>query len=213
LHWLALPTPYIAADLPPDPNRKVYVGAHTMLILPVGSKVEFAEFKGQGLGSLERAVEASENRMAALGARLIEPRRAQVETAETARIRQSGESSVLSGIVTAMEIAFTKLLSWVAEWEGASPDEVAVSINRDLIETKLDANMVTALMQGVNTGRISAETFYWNLQEGGLTMPNDTFEEEKKRIEEDVSDMVSPIQSSFVQPVGSSDKAQFPSMT
>ena len=187
LHVTALPTPYVAADIPTNDSGEMDVfniGTDTAWVLPEGSKAGYIEFTGQGLNPIKIALDKLENMLAALGARLIETTKVAsvAETAEGVRAKENAATAILSQIITSAEEGLTRALRWASEVVGANPDEVSIKLNRDLVKSYLDANMLNALTKSLQEGTISEETYYFNLEEGGLTSPNSTFEDEQKRL-------------------------------
>ena len=192
-HTICIPTPYVTGvDSKDDEGKDVTlnVGADTAIILPeIASKVGFLEFTGQGVKSVEDALTKMENMLAALGARLVETQKKSfVETAEGVRTRESAAVAVLNSAITSVEASINKILKQIAIWENADPNEVAVTINRDLVKTPLDANMLIALVKSLNDGAISYETFFHNLQEAGMYSQETTPEDEKENIDSFIED-------------------------
>lgn len=179
LHFTGLPT-FFVTGVTPDPKIKIRVGAEVALMLPnPNARAGYAEFNGQGLDGLREALKEHEGKMAALGARLIEQnRRGQVQTAESARIQQSGEVAVLASIINSVEEGVLKALYTMADWVFADRDAINLKINRDLVEARVDANTLIALLQAVQAGRISHQTYYENIKDAGYTEPGRTFEAE-----------------------------------
>lgn len=182
LHFTGLPTFYVTGV--PAGSKSIRVGSEVALLLPnPNARAGFAEFNGQGLNGLKEALSEHEGKMAALGARLIEQnRRGQVQTAESARIQQSGEVAVMSSVITSVEEAVTQALKIMAEWKFVSPEQVFLKLNRDLVENRLDANTLIALLQAVQAGRMSHQTYWELLKDGGYTEPGGTFTGEVEAI-------------------------------
>jgi len=146
------------------------------------AKAGMLEFTGQGLRALETAVEQKEKRMATLGARVLESQPRGVEAADTVRLRQAGEAATVQGMINAIEAGLQDLLGWMVWWGGGNQDDVILEINRDVIETTLPPQELTALTQALQAGGISYETYYYNLQRGDLTRPDIDVDEEKEGI-------------------------------
>ena len=181
-HFTALPQAYITGVDPDEYQQGIHVGSGTALGFPnEQAKVGFLEFSGQGLGSLERAIEQKEKMMAVLGARLLEGPKG-VEAAETARIRQNTETSILGSMVTSVGHGVEKALKFMAEWEGLNPDEVKVTMNKDFIDVRLPYQEVIALVQSYQMGGISLDTLLHNLKQGEVIPHDVTIEEEMERI-------------------------------
>ena len=181
LHFCALPTPWAAG----------FDADQTLTIGPVNvwrsddpqAQCGFLEFTGQGLSTLRVAMDKAEEQMAILGARIIEQTRSRVETAEAARIRQSGESGALTSIVNNVSAGLTDALQMFCRWVGADGTDVYDKLNTDFIDTQLTPQELTALLKAYQAGGISLDTFLWNLEQGELLPEYTSIEDEKLRIE------------------------------
>ena len=65
---------------------------------------------------------------------------------------------------------------------GISDSNIKVSMNRDFVSSKLSAQDITALLSAVQAGRISMDTFLYNLRVGDILPPDRTIEDEKNLI-------------------------------
>lgn len=182
LHFAGLPTPIVsgyefavgeslalgstAARGFPDPNAKAY----------------FMEFEGKGLDSLSNRLQEKEAMMAALGARMLANDKRQVEAAETAAIHRSGESSVLASIANAVSELLTKALRACALFAGSNED-ISIRLNTDYLPTGMTAQELTALVSSWQSGAISHETLYDNMQRGEIAQSDVSFEDEQERIQ------------------------------
>lgn len=185
IHVICVPTPYITG-LAPEENYELKLGADSSLVLPdAASRVGFLEFQGQGLEPVRQYTDKLEQTMAALGARLTEQKnnKTLIETATGSRIREALSVSTLGSILATVEMGLNKCLKWAAEWEGANPDEAEIVLNKELVSAEMSPNMVQALIQAVQAGLMSYETFYAKLSDAGLAEPGVSAKEEFKRIE------------------------------
>ena len=66
-------------------------------------------------------------------------------------------------------------------WAGCEGD-VIYSLNTDYDPSGMNPQLLTALFNAYQSGGISFETFYQNLQKGEIADPNVTAEEEQTRI-------------------------------
>lgn len=176
LHFTALPTAVFTGV---DDDRTYYLGSEGAINLRnENSKAFFLEFQGLGLTAIKDAMEERKAQMASLGAQLIQrgQRGRGVETAESARIQHSGETSLLATIVGRAEEGFEKALEFVAAWAGVT-GEVEVNINRDFIDAALNAEEISALVMSWQGGAISPEVLFWNLQRGGVIDPKKSYDE------------------------------------
>lgn len=185
LHVSCIPTPYITG-FTPDENFELKVGSDSCIIVPEStSKIGYLEFQGQGLNPVRDYIDKLELTMAALGARVADQKnnKTLIETATGSRIREALAVSTLGSILATVEAALNKCVKWIAEWEGVDPSEVSITLNKELVSANMDANMVNALMQAVQGGLISQETFYKKLSDAGLTEPGVSMVDELTRIE------------------------------
>lgn len=191
VHTVCYPTPYIAAEIDNSDGKLTFnLGAKSAWVLPAGSSAGFVEVDGKSLEHAEKMLDRLENMAISIGARFVTQSKIStgVETAKGSEIRESQATEMLSSILVATEA----LLNWgaktCAEWEGADPTEVSVKLNKDLVRTNLDANMVNALMAAYLKGGLSAEALYKAFNESNLYPIDSTFETEfasiQKRLDE-----------------------------
>lgn len=192
-HVTSLPTLAVYADINKDEGFEVNLGPSSALILPAGSKAEFVTYGAEGLASVEKLMDRYEQMLAALGARVIDTRKSSIpDTAESVRTKEAVAGAVTAAVISAVESALEKALRWAAEWENADPEGIKVRLNRELVSPAVDANMLTALTASLQSGAISHETYWKNLEEGGLTDPSISYDEEIQRIKDAVQDPNSP---------------------
>lgn len=178
-HFAGLPTLWVSGCTADTP---ITVGAASAIVLSEPSaRAGYAEFTGQGLGSLENALATKERQMATLGAAILAEGRRGVEAAETLRIRSSAETSLLASIVSAIEESVEAALRLMAEWMGA-PGAVDLRINRDFVDSTLDPAALLALVKAFQAGAVGLETFLFNLQQGEMLPPEMDVQEEAARL-------------------------------
>lgn len=182
-HFTALPTLYLAGVSDDEP---VAVGAGAVIKLAEpAAKAGYAEFTGQGLQSLETALSTKEQQMAMLGASIIAAGPKGVEAAETARIRTSGENSLLLGVVSTIEQALEAALKFAAAWGTAHQEgEVVLRLNRDFIDQQLQAPALVGLLGAVQAGKLSLEDFLFTLQQAEMLRPDTDIEAEAQKLRE-----------------------------
>ncbi len=146
--------------------------------------VGLLEFKGQGLKELRTAISDKEERMAALGARLINDFKPPENVAsETLRLMNRSETSVLIAGVQTLENTVERALQFAAFWAGADPGAVDISMNTDFIETRLSPEELTSMVAGWQMGAYSKQTLHEQLQRGEIIPPDRTLEEEQGLID------------------------------
>jgi hypothetical protein len=103
---------------------------------------------------LEKAMQRKEERMVAIGAKLI-MQNADNETAEAARIRNSSETSNLTTIVNNNTAGFKKLLTYCTDFMGGNPDAIEIQLNKEFYPETMTAQEAAVMMQLVDRGTIS----------------------------------------------------------
>lgn len=180
-HFTGLPMLFISGVELKD-NEKVSVGSANALVTSnPDADGKFIEFTGQGLQALENNIKAKESQMASIGARMLAPEKSGVEAADTLAMRHSGETSVLASIAKLASQGLTKMLAFMATWEGINGD-VSISLNTDYMPTGMTAQDLTALIQSWQASAISTETLFENLQRGEIISDNVSFDDEQERI-------------------------------
>lgn len=187
-HYTALPTPWITGV---EPKGTLRIGSSTAWEIPAPeAKVGMLEFTGAGLASLKEALEQKEHQMAVLGAKLLEAPRKMAETAETARIRATGESSGLTGLAHALSITLTQVLRWAAWWTAAGDTDMATAaatakcaVNTEFVTTQMKPEQITALVGAFQAGAMSRDSLLWNFERGEVLNPVRTPEDEAAAID------------------------------
>ena len=182
LHWCALPTPYFFGV--EDKGKKFTIGPSKAIVSGnPNAKAGILEFSGQGLGSVEKALDRLEDHMAVMGARLLEHKKKGVESAEALQTRSADETATLITIVGSAENGMTNVLVDMSKWMGNEGEEVKLELNKDFISSRLSAQDITTLLGAVQAGKISQDTFLWNLKMGEILPKDRTIDDEKDLIE------------------------------
>lgn len=182
-HFTALPTPWVAGF--PETTELPIGSGKAWVSNDVQAHAGMLEFTGQGLGALETAIKDKKEDMAVLGARLLEPQKPSVEASETLKTRLAGEFSVLQSVALTLGVGFSKILEWSSFWLGAgeASKKATAKLNTELLDSKMTFDELTKLVMGWQSGAMSFETMYFNMERGGLTRPGITSEKEQAQIE------------------------------
>jgi len=184
-HFTALPQPWITGMDPDEARNGLHIGGNTAWIISnENARLGYLEFNGTGLGSLENALREKEAMMAVVGARLLDSKKG-VESAETSRIRQNIETSVLSHIVVTLQNGLKKVLQYMARWEGFNEKEVHLELNMDFIDVRIPHQEIISLVQAYQMGGISMDTLLYNLKHGEVIPDDVSIEDEREKIEMD----------------------------
>jgi hypothetical protein len=186
-HFTGCPTPVVSGYTPEngpngEPPDKLYIGSGTAWVFPnADAKATFLEFTGQGLSALEKNLERKEAQLAILGARMLEVQKRAAEAAETAGIHRAGENSVLSSTAQTLSLGLKNALIQFCAWAGAAGD-VVFDLNRDFFPVAMDPETLLALTNALQSGSISFETYFAQLQAGEVVAATRTADEEKAAI-------------------------------
>lgn len=182
-HFCGLPTPWVAGF---PKETKLSIGSSVAWVTnDVQAKAGMLEFTGQGLGALETAIKDKKQDMAILGARLLEPQKAATEANDTLQTRLAGEQSVLQSVANTLSVGFSKLLQWTAFWMGVgeTAKKITVKVNTELLDQKMTFEELTKLVTSWQSGAISYDTLYYNMERGGVTRPGVNAKKEQAQIE------------------------------
>lgn len=184
LLWTANPTP-IFKGLTLGDDEEIKLGSSEGIAVSADGDAKFMEFTGSGLSELRLALEAKRKDAALMGARmLLETGRAAI-AAETARIERAGETSVVSGIANALSDCLTKALTFMADWAGVSSEGIQYWLNTDVNPAGLSAQELTALLAAWQSGAITLEDLFENLQRAEIVDPAKSFEDHREALDEE----------------------------
>lgn len=180
-HFTGLPTAYVCGYSDGD-DVEIYLGSQSILIFPdPNTKVGFLEFTGAGLSMLENNLTRKETQMALLGARMLQAPKRAVESADTVTLNRVGENSLLADIAQSISRGISRALQVFSDWAGGS-GEVVFTINRDFFPMPMDPQKLTALVAAWQSGAISKESLFENLQQSEIISDDTTFEDEEAKI-------------------------------
>jgi hypothetical protein len=182
-HFTGLPTPVVSGYTPDATGAASTFGIGSMSawVFPrPEAKAYYLEFTGQGLGALKENITAKEQKMAVLGARMLEGQgKSGVESADTAGIHRSGEQSTLASAAQAMSIGISLALNTYCMFAGASdPKGAKFDLNRDFFPPVTDALTLTALIAGWQNGAYGYETLFNMLKQNEIIALEQTVEGE-----------------------------------
>ena len=188
-HFTALPTPWICSS-EVDPDKDFRVGGYNVWIIPeTEAKVGMLEYTGQGLLSLEKADSEKKWEMAVLGARMLQNDKKANESKDTVRLRQTGENSIVTNVARNCSVAVTYLLKeFIAPWVlVVNSDKVNFALTTDFLTIEISTEMLNSMAMLVSTNKMSMESFFYNLQRGGIYEAGTTLEKELAGIQDNLS--------------------------
>lgn len=183
-----LPTLFIYGDAGGGEDGKgntVYLGGAKANVYPnPQTKAEFVEVQSS-FDALLKNIEKKEFQMGVLGARMLEPRNAGVESGEAWKRKQAGDESVLVDMSTTLSEGMTNPLRWMAWWLGQEDEEeTQVEFNKEFMPPNVDSALLTSWMTMYIQGGMSWKTLFYNLDRAGMYPPGTKEEDEKGMIEE-----------------------------
>lgn len=183
LHFTGLPTLFLAGVQQEEGNAPFYIGSSAAITSPhPDAKGAYIEFTGQGLGAMREALASLEQRMAVLGARMLADETSQVETLGATQIKRTGENSVLASIVIGVSQVLTRALEVMRDWSGAS-GEVKFEISREFLPAGMDPAKMRELLAAWQSGAISFEDYFLNMQSADIIRAEKTFEEHREQVD------------------------------
>lgn len=181
-HFAGLPTPVVSGYQSAE-NEKLYIGSATAWIFPdPNATASFLEFTGQGLQPLSDNLDRKEKQMATLGARMLEQQKSGVESEGAMQMRSNGENSVLAGIANLISMQLSKMLTFMAEWEGVNTP-CTVKLNTDYFPVTMTAQQLSELVKSWQAGAISFSTLFDNLKRGEVISEQSTLESYRDELE------------------------------
>ena len=205
LHWTGVPTPYERGWVPETkydengkeiPTAPMKLGGSQFLYFPQGTEqVGYLEFGGSGLSQLSLAMDKDEERMAILGARIIANQKKGVEAAETAKIHNAAENSVLASFANNMSQIFSRMLRIYLEWttgQDIQQENVKVEINTDYDVSTMSPAELTALVSLWQSGGIAKRDLFRNLKEGEILDNDRNLDEMNAEIDEELQSRTIP---------------------
>lgn len=178
LHMTCMKTPWVIAQYEfTTPLKLGGLQAWHIPVTPNQAAIGMLEPNGASLQAKLDKLQAAEQQMAVLGARLLEPQKRSVETAEALGMRQSGEQSVLQEIAQALSQRLSRVLRWHAWWAGMAEtpedESIRVTLNTDLVPQSLSPQELDALSASYHQGILTQESVYYNLQQGEMLAPDE----------------------------------------
>lgn len=199
LYWTGQETAtFVGVDEKFSPE---FIGAGTYIRLPMNGRMEYVGPKGVGIAAHRTAIMDEHSRAIFLGAQLIESK-SSVESGEALAIRTASKHASLKTIALASASALEQCLKNIAIFKGLDPDEVNVKADTRFIDTELDAKSANDLMALWLGEAISYQTFYENLQRGGIASEERDHEQERVLIEQGLEAIPTPPQPIIAAPGG-----------
>lgn len=184
LHMTSEPTPVVSGF--PDPKSAKEsdllpkgIGSSTMWVLPQGGDAKFLEFTGAGIEAQKTAIIDSLDRAVTFGAQALSNSSRSAESGDAIQLRLGNQYSLLHLIALNSASGLEQALRNIAVWLGEDPETVKVKPTLEFFDKPLDAQTLTALVDGWQRGAYSYATMFDRLKRGRV-VPADRTEDEEK---------------------------------
>jgi hypothetical protein len=165
-----------------------------LVVVRDSETVGMLEFTGAGIGAVENELQSMESHMAQQGSRMLAPEVGPIETATATSIKTMAENSELAGIVKSENKQLSRLWEFTLQWAGLAAEEPSFQMNTDFLPASLSGNDLVALVSSWQSGAISKETLFYNLQQGEIVPDDATFDGEEAKIEEEQPEPILPVE-------------------
>ena len=180
-HFTGLPTAVITGHTKGDEDTFRIGSTKAWVFSDPAAEARYLEFEGKGLQTLVELLASKEDKMASLGAQMLTPSTRKNEAEGTAEMRHMGENSVLSSISVTISEALNKALEYAAMWMAVDP--ATIKLNTDFMAQTLTPQMMQALLLSWQSGGISKQTYFENMQRGEIIDSEKSFEDEQSETE------------------------------
>ncbi|MCB1116082.1 MAG: DUF4055 domain-containing protein, partial [Chlamydiia bacterium] len=160
-------------------------GSSTLWVLPQGGDAKFLEFTGAGIEAQKTAIDDALERAVMFGAQALANTSRAAESGDAIQLRLGNQYSLLHLIAINSAAGLEKALRNIAIWLGEDPEQVKVKPNLEFFDKPLDAQTLTALVQGWQNGAYSYATLFDRLKRGRVVPDDRTEDDERKLITDD----------------------------
>jgi len=151
-------------------KEPISFGSSVNIILPMSKEgpepfATFLEPEGN-FQALTENITTLEDRMAAQGARMLQPQKRGVESAESVRLDMIGETSIMGSIA----LNVSRGISIILQLLTGNPD-ASITLNTDFLAFPIDAQKITSLLSALQAGTITHKQFMHPLIRGEAVIP------------------------------------------
>lgn len=145
---------------------------------------KYLEFTGSGLGAVEDRMDKKVSDMSKMMVGLMMDGGVE-KTATQSSLDAKPAYSMLQSLAMVVETALNEMITYSLDWMGRG-EKYSFEINKDFVNNKLDAGMLTSLTQSFLSGAISYPTYFYKLKEGGVIAQSTTLEQESSEREAEI---------------------------
>lgn len=191
LAWLGAPMLF-GSGIKLAEGETIQMGASSAVITSEpNAKLEIVQADSEKFSGLKQAMDDKRRDAAALGARmLLETPKAAI-AAETARIQQAGEQSVVGSVANAVSQCLTNSLRFLCKWAGLAETVAGANgttqpilywLQTDFIPTRMSPQELEGLLKAWQGGALSKRELFARFQEAEIVDPSKSFEAHEDEI-------------------------------
>ena len=152
-----------------DEDEQVRTGAGARIDCQIGGDAKYIGVSSTGLPEQRQSLENLYARAAQKSGQMLNGSDSK-ESGEALRIRVSAQTATLPQLAKTGAAALQQVLRYLAEWQGANPDEVVVKPNLNFSEADLNGQTLMNIMQAKALGAPIAEaSIHEWVRDNGLT--------------------------------------------
>lgn len=176
-----------------DDSDSITVGSDYAMRLPTGADAKIIQGSAESVKIGRDEIDALEEQMRQAGSEMLVIRPGKITATQTASENQ-GNLCALQQVAHDLDDALNTALQLMAEWVGEA-EGGHVSVYKDFGAATLAEASADLLFKATVAGEMSRQSLHEELQRRGIRSGDVTWEEEKKRIDEDRSsaDIAAPL--------------------
>ena len=185
--YTALPTYYAPGNQDND-AAEYHIGPGTVWEVPSGETPGILEFKGEGLKTLERALNEKEQQIAAIGGRLMPGMsKSTSESDNQSHMREANEQALLLNVVLSLEDGMSLLVRYWLMFRDMPLQQTATlryELDTTFLTTALDARSLRAIQQLYEGGVIPIDALYETFVKNNIVPSSMSLEEFKAKMDD-----------------------------
>ena len=160
------------------------IGGQVLTSMNPDAQIDWMSFDGKGVELMQSNIQTLERQIASLGAKSLVSDTAMSESADALMIKSSGDHANLGRLSAQISKSIQRVLNIFAMFLGNGSNEITFNASQSFTSNKISHQELSALTAAWQSGAISYETLFENLQRGEVADQEKSFEEEQKAIEE-----------------------------
>ncbi len=188
LHWARVPVLFASGYDDDNGKAPLIISASTAIVTSeTEADLKWVEHGGKAIDSGRQDLKDLEFQMETFGLQLLVARQAaQSATGET--LDAAKETSQLSAMADALQDCLEQCMIWCMDLGGID-GEASVKVNKEFGTGIMTAQELSVLLQAVNTGQLSRQTFLGEMARRGMIRADLNIDDEILRIEDEAPGM------------------------